>query len=385
MKYPISLLPLLAAIGCHATSRPPAARPDAADPDVDAAVVEPRDADPDRPTPAPEAASPRTEADAPPAPAPEPASDAAPPSAARRMVDALSLASFRQNMREVSAFGDRAEGSPRYDSAAAWLERQLAAAGYTVEHHDYTFQGGPRRNFFVTKVSGQAPDRMYIVASHLDGRGGGGAFDDNGSGVSLVLELARAFAPATVETDVSLRFAFFDNEETGMNGSGAYVKDRAALQGREDPPGSHQFPEPRWLGMIQHDMLLYDHGMPPGPTQSPSADIDIEYQVSSRLAPLSGMLADTFAAGSHTYGRDYPVQIGLNMRGTDSTSFQEFAPSISMRENQRAAEIEQGSNPNHHMPSDVESSYSEADFHLGFTIVRTTMGTMADLVGARLK
>jgi hypothetical protein len=305
--------------------------------------------------------------------------------AAQRFVDGLSLERFRQNMREVSTFGDRSEGSPSYDRAGVWLEQQLSAVGYTVEHLDYTYRGGPRRNFFATKVSARSPDQMYIIGCHLDGRGGGGAFDDNGSGVSLVLELARAFAPASVETAVSVRFAIFDNEETGMDGSHAYVVARSALQGQEDPPGSHRFPEPRWLGMIQHDMLLYDHGMPPGPVQSPSADIDVEYQLGSRLAPVSSMLADTFGAGARRYGRDYPVQIGLNMRGTDSTSFQEFAPSISVRENQRAAEIEQGSNPHHHQPTDVEASYSEADFHLGFTILRTSMGTVAELVGATVR
>ena len=28
------------------------------------------------------------------------------------------------------------------------------------------------------------------------------------------------------------------------------------------PAGSGRYPEPKWLGMIQHDMMLFDHGMP---------------------------------------------------------------------------------------------------------------------------
>ena len=35
-----------------------------------------------------------------------------------------------------------------------------------------------------------------------------------------------------------------------------------ALQGKERPAGSGRYPEPKWLGMIQHDMMLFDHGMP---------------------------------------------------------------------------------------------------------------------------
>ncbi|HXI58990.1 MAG TPA: M20/M25/M40 family metallo-hydrolase, partial [Polyangia bacterium] len=197
--------------------------------------------------------------------------------AAAMLVAGLSPQRFRDNIKTVAGFGDRLQGSTRFDAASAWLDQTLSGLGYTVEHHSYTFQGGPRINTFVTKVGSTSPDRMYIVGAHLDGRGNGGGADDDGSGVSLVLEVARAFAPATVQTDVSIRFAFWCNEETGMDGSRAYVTDRAARQGVEDPPGSHKFPEPRWLGMIQHDMMLYDHGLPPGPTQRPGADINIDY------------------------------------------------------------------------------------------------------------
>jgi len=57
-----------------------------------------------------------------------------------------------------------------------------------------------------------------------------------------------------VKTDVSIRFILWNNEETGLNGAHAYVDQRAALQGKEDPAGSGKYPEPKWLGMIQHDM-----------------------------------------------------------------------------------------------------------------------------------
>jgi hypothetical protein len=76
------------------------------------------------------------------------------------------------------------------------------------------------------------------------------------------MEVARVLSGADVETDRSIRFALWNNEETGFNGSVAYVQQRAALQGKENPPGSGRYPEPKWLGMIQHDMMLWDHGLP---------------------------------------------------------------------------------------------------------------------------
>lgn len=43
-----------------------------------------------------------------------------------------------------------------------------------------------------------------------------------------------------------------------------------------------RYPEPKWIGMIQHDMMLFDHGMPrPDGTMSkeqrPEADVNLEY------------------------------------------------------------------------------------------------------------
>jgi hypothetical protein len=79
---------------------------------------------------------------------------------------------------------------------------------------------------------------------------------------ALVMELARIFSSPDVKTERSIRFVLWNNEETGLNGAYAYVAQRAALQGREDPAGSGRYPEPKWLGMVQHDMMLFDHGMP---------------------------------------------------------------------------------------------------------------------------
>ena len=100
---------------------------------------------------------------------------------------------------------------------------------------------------------------------------------------ALVMELARIFSGADVRTERTIRFALWNNEETGLNGARAYVEQRQALQGKEDPPGSGQYPEPRWLAMIQHDMMMWDHGMPRpdgtwNPEQRPEADVNIEFQ-----------------------------------------------------------------------------------------------------------
>ena len=121
---------------------------------------------------------------------------------------------------------------------------------------------GPREEVYCTKIGAARPDEMYIVGAHMDGHGWGEAANDDGSGTALVMELTRVLSSPDVQTERSIRFVLWNNEETGLDGSRSYVAQRQALQGKEDPAGSGKYPEPKWLGMIQHDMMLFDHGMP---------------------------------------------------------------------------------------------------------------------------
>ena len=290
---------------------------------------------------------------------------------ARAAVTSLDFDRFKDNIRVLADFGDRTQGSPSNIAAGLWLETQLKAAGYVVQRHRFTYNGQPRDSIYATKVGTRFPDQMYIVSAHLDGRGGGGAANDDASGCSLVLEAARALAG--LPTAVSVRFIFWNNEETGLNGSTAYVTQRRPLQGIESPLGSGVYPEPRWLGIIQHDQILFDHGLPPQPNQIPNADIDVEYQASSTFALQSQQLANALRTGNRTYSTDYPAQVGSNMNYTDSVPFQNYTATVSVRDNQRVAEIGNGSNPHWHQPTDVYAAFSEADFRLGFNAVQNLM------------
>src|SRR5471030_147008 len=199
---------------------------------------------------------------------------------------------------------------------------------------------------------------MYIVAAHMDGIGFGEAANDNGSGTALVMELARIFSTPDVTTDRSIRFILWNNEETGLNGAKAYVAQRQALQGKEDPAGSGKYPEPKWLGMIQHDMMLFDHGAPRAdgtmsPEQRPEADVNIEFQSTAKFAEGGQKLAWFFQTANEKYATDYPATVGQHMTNTDSTPFMDLVPSISLRENERGSQIGAGWDPHWHQPTDV--------------------------------
>src|SRR5438034_2072654 len=360
------------------------------------------------------------------------APDPIPPLVAR-----LDRERYKATIKGLTTFGDRRQGTDRNRAAVDWIEAQLKSYGCSnVARLKYEYQpaqrtdstrppqrdttravgGGPyrgirartgvntdstkqpdarlraldaqastpgaREEVYCTKVGTTHPGEMYIVGGHMDGIGWGEAANDDGSGTALVMELARVFSGPDVRTDRSIRFILWNNEETGLNGARAYVEQRRALQGTND--------EPKWLGMIQHDMMLFDHGMPRADgtlaaQQRPEADVNIECQSSATLAAEAEQLAWTFERANERYATDYPASVGSHMTNTDSAPFQDYAPAISLRENERGTQIGAGWDPNWHQPTDRYATYGDKDFRLGLNAAQTTLGAIAGLVGATIK
>ena len=249
---------------------------------------------------------------------------------------------------------------------------------------------GERQEVYCTKVGKTRPNEMYIIGAHMDGHGFGSALNDDGSGTALVMELARVFNAPDVETDVSIRFALWNNEETGLNGARAYIAQRQALQGIENPAGSGKYPEPKWLAMIQHDMMMWDHGMPGpdgkvAPRQRREADVNIEYRDTSKFADESAKLAFYFRKMNDRYATDYPAAVGDRMSNTDSDPFKDLVPSISLRENERLAHTGTGWNPTWHQPIDHWPTFTDEDFKLGLTAAKTTLSAIGTLAGAKIR
>lgn len=303
----------------------------------------------------------------------------------QRVVARLDFNSYKTLVKGLTQFGDREQGTPRNAAANDWIEQQLRSWGYTTERVKYLYEGSPREEVFATKVGATTPSEMYIIGGHMDGRGGGEAANDDASGTALVMEIARVLSDPSVTTNRSVRFALWNNEETGLNGARAYVEQRAKLQGIEEPRGSGKYPEPKWLGMIQHDMMMWDHGVPVQYNQALDADVDIEFQLNSAKADESAQLALKLLNANRMFATDYPAVMSNAMSNTDSGPFQDLIAAVSLRENRRLYETGRGANPHWHRPTDLFVSFSDADFRLGFNAMQTTLGAVARLVDARIR
>jgi hypothetical protein len=367
-----------------------------------------------------------------------------PPDPVKSLVERLDLEKYKATIKGLTQFGDRRQGTDRNRAAVDWIDAQLKSYGCPTDRIKYAYDPpppnqnagrgrgntglavgggrprgvrtptgvntdplkqpddklralnmqpttpGPREAVYCTKVGTTQADEMYIVSGHMDGHGWGEAANDDGSGTALVMELARVFSGPDVQTERTIRFILWNNEETGSQAARAYIAQRQQLQGREDPAGSKKYPEPKWLGMIQHDMMMFDHGMPnPDGTmakeQRPEADVNIEFQANSKMAADSQKLAWMFHAANEKYATDYPAQVGPHMTNTDSGPFQDLIPAISLRENERGVHIGSGWDPQWHQPTDVYTTYTDKDFRLGLNAAQTTLGAVASLTGASLR
>ncbi|GIM90779.1 M20/M25/M40 family metallo-hydrolase [Paractinoplanes toevensis] len=75
----------------------------------------------------------------------------------------------------------------------------------------------------LAETPGGDPDKVLVVGAHLDSVADGPGINDNGSGVSTVLETARQLSALKVKPRQKIRFAFWGAEEGGLLGSEHYV------------------------------------------------------------------------------------------------------------------------------------------------------------------
>ncbi|HEV2372079.1 MAG TPA: M28 family metallopeptidase [Streptosporangiaceae bacterium] len=160
------------------------------------------------------------------------------------MVNRIDPNRIQSIIQTLTEFGTRHTASSQTDpvrgigAATAWVTQQMQAiaatsnGNMTVQQQTYVQQPASRipvpttiTNVIVTLQGTANPQRFYVVTGHLDSRvtdvldftSDAPGADDDGSGVAVVLELARLFAP--FQFPGTLVFATVAGEEQGLYGS----------------------------------------------------------------------------------------------------------------------------------------------------------------------
>jgi aminopeptidase S len=148
--------------------------------------------------------------------------------------DARALKHLQALQKIADEHGDnRATGTPGQEASVKYVVSVLRAIGFKAGAPTFEASGedgegtsGPQRNVIAQTHTGD-PGRVVMIGAHLDSVPEGPGIVDDGSGVASLLEIATQLG-ADPSVQNMVRFAFFDNEESGAVGSTGYVEGLSA-------------------------------------------------------------------------------------------------------------------------------------------------------------
>nr|WP_202885919.1 M20/M25/M40 family metallo-hydrolase [Kribbella sandramycini] len=118
--------------------------------------------------------------------------------------------------------GHRRAGSAGYTASVNYVEQKLRDAGFNVTKQRCTNCQYPSDNLIADFPGGDA-NQVIMLGAHLDGVSAGPGSNDNASGSAAILEVALALAQQKPTLAKHVRFAWWTDEEQGLNGSKFYV------------------------------------------------------------------------------------------------------------------------------------------------------------------
>ena len=250
-----------------------------------------------------------------------------------QIVSAVNADSVRYIIQSLQDFETRFLFASTRDSVAGWIKAQFIRWGYTdVVIDSFVYDGTWQKNVVATLPGIYTPDKINIVGGHHDSYSSGDPMvfapgaDDNASGTSAVLEMARVLKETNYQPESTIKFITFAAEEYGLWGSKDYAL-KAYNSGMDINI------------MINHDMISH--------TYSPVANstVDINYYSGFEYLRELAMYC------TQTYSLITPYIGSQNSAGSDSHSFWQLGfPSVYFEERDFS--------PYYHSPADTIGNYS---------------------------
>ncbi len=158
----------------------------------------------------------------------------------------VSVARIESYAEDLFEFGSRSIFRPGNARTVDYLARRLREFGYEPEIQTFEAGGVRISNVIARLVGTTNPELVYVTSAHLDTVEEGPGSDDDGSGVTSLLEVARVLKDRPLAATVE--FVFFTGEEEGLYGSLEYAR-RAVAEGKQV------------VGVVNNDMIGFtnDH------------------------------------------------------------------------------------------------------------------------------
>lgn len=139
----------------------------------------------------------------------------------QQIINQVSYDTILANLQHLESLGRKEPGTADIDNTADWLIAKYQSYGYTnIVRDTFLYNGNQLYNLVVTKSGTTFPPQYLIMDGHYDTYHGPGV-NDNGSGVAVILEVARLLSG--IPTGQTIKFINFSAEEQGLIGSQHYV------------------------------------------------------------------------------------------------------------------------------------------------------------------
>jgi hypothetical protein len=119
--------------------------------------------------------------------------------------------------------GERVAGTEEEEIAADYIQDELESLGYEASQQEFEIRGGAISQNVIATLTPEDVENPEIihVTAHYDSVPGSPGANDNGSGTSGLLEMARVLKD--IDTNKEIRFVAFGAEEIGLVGAYHYV------------------------------------------------------------------------------------------------------------------------------------------------------------------
>jgi len=155
----------------------------------------------------------------------------------QQLVQSVDSARINSSLQRLEAFRTRYSSTDSVYSAKNWLVAKFEEYGYSdIFQHQFTASSRTQYNVVVTKPGVRYANKYVLLIAHYDATSESPTtlapgVNDNGSGIAVVLEVARILAAKRL--DYSIRFICFAAEEQGLLGSRAYVQNIVVPQNHD--------------------------------------------------------------------------------------------------------------------------------------------------------
>jgi hypothetical protein len=143
-------------------------------------------------------------------------------------ISCVADSTMRQSIESLQNFGTRYTFDSNRDTVARWVRERFLAVGLTDVVLDTLSSGSDLVNVVATILGTSDTTGEIVVGAHYDSYssnlGVAPGADDNASGVSAVIEMARVLSTIGYTSASTIRFVSFTGEEQGLWGSAAYAQ-----------------------------------------------------------------------------------------------------------------------------------------------------------------